>query len=136
MPPPGCRRAFNRQGGGWHYELLQGSDAVLRPNAIGVELKLEGFCLADPMVATDVDDFAVQATLAPAHVSRIAEIRCLSGSRDVEAVFEEMDASECQAAVMAIVGLVGTPSTEELRSVPPERLHNRRDAALNATGQY
>lgn len=126
--------AFHRQGAGWQYELLRGPDAVLRLDAIGVEFRLDEFYSAIPMLATEAGDLAAQATFAPAQVSSLANMKDLPSSPDVEAMIAEMDADECEAAVAAIVGLVGTPAMEEWKSVLPERLQDRLDAVLSANG--
>lgn len=43
---------------------------------------------------------------------------------------------EREAAVAAIVGLVGTPAMVDWKSVLPERLQNRLDAVLSASTYY
>ncbi|MFC6737874.1 Uma2 family endonuclease [Methylobacterium tardum] len=127
---------FHRQGDGWHYELLQGPDAVLRLAAIGVELRLGDFYSSIPLLATEGGDLATQATFATVQVSGIAGMKGLPRSPDIYAMVTEMDAGECEAAVAAIVGLVGTPAMVDWKSVLPERLQNRLDAVLSASTYY
>ncbi|URD39756.1 Uma2 family endonuclease [Methylobacterium tardum] len=127
---------FHRQGDGWHYELLQGPDAVLRLAAIGVELRLDDFYSSIPLLATEGGDLATQATFATVQVSGIAGMKGLPRSPDIYAMVTEMDAGECEAAVAAIVGLVGTPAMVDWKSVLPERLQNRLDAVLSASTYY
>jgi|GEM_PF-1441108 len=127
---------FHRQGDGWHYELLQGPDAVLRLAAIGVELRLDDFYSSIPLLATEGGDLATQATFATVQVSGIAGMKGLPRSPDIYAMVTEMDAGECEAAVAAIVGFVGTPAMVDWKSVLPERLQNRLDAVLSASTYY
>lgn len=58
----------------------------------------------------------------------------LPNSPDIDAMVAELDADECETAITAIVGLVGTPAMEEWKSVMPEHLLDRPDAILNADG--
>ncbi|GJD70648.1 Uma2 family endonuclease [Methylobacterium gnaphalii] len=125
---------FHRQGSGWHYQLPQGPDAILRLDAIGVEMRLDEFYSAIPMLATEAGDLAAQVMFAPAQVSGIAGMKSFPSSPDIDALVAEMDADECESAIASIVGLVGTPSMEEWKSVLPERLQDRLDAVLGANG--
>lgn len=86
------------------------TNAVLRLAAIGVELRLDDLYSSIPMLALEDGDLATQATFAPAQVSGIAGMKGLPRSPDIYAKVTEMDAGECEAAVTAIVGLVGTPA--------------------------
>lgn len=124
--------AFHRQGAGWHYELLQGPDAVLHLAAIGVALRLDAIYAAVPMLAFEAGERAERVAFTPAQASGLARMRGFSSSGAIDILLAEMDAEECEAAVAAIVGLVGAPDRTAWRSVLPERLHGRLDAILGA----
>ncbi|WP_128755006.1 MULTISPECIES: hypothetical protein [Methylobacterium] len=73
-------------------------------------MRLDDLYSSIPMLALEDGDLATQATFAPAQVSGIAGMKGLPRSPDIYAKVTEMDAGECEAAVAAIVGLVGTPA--------------------------
>ena len=124
--------AFHRQGARWHYELLEGPEAVLQLAAIGVEMRLDEFYSAIPMLAMPASNLASQATYAPAQVSGIAQMKGLPSLTGMDAVVAELDADECEAAIAAIVDLVGTPAKDDWKSLLPERLQDQLDAVLSA----
>ena len=120
--------AFHREGGGWRYELLQVPDAVLRLTAIAVDLRLDEIYAVVPMLAAESDDRPLRATFGPAQVARIADLKGLAASRDVETLLAEMDADECAAAVAVLVGMADPAGERGWMTVLPERLHHRLDA--------
>ena len=121
-----CRiEAFHRQATGWHYELLVGPDAVLRLDAIGVELRLGEVYAVLPVLAGGAGDFFTQAAFTPAQVAGIAGLKGLAVPSGIEALLAEMEAEECAAAVAALVAGDGARAWI---AILPERLHARLNA--------
>lgn len=121
-----CRiEAFHRQAAGWHYELLLGPDAVLRLDAIGVELRLGEVYAVLPVLAGGAGDLSPQAAFTPAQVAGIAGLKGLAVSSEIEALLAEMEPDECAAAVAALVQGDGAGVWI---AVLPERLHARLNA--------
>lgn len=122
--------AYHREGAGWRYELLQAPDAVLRLDAVAVDLRLDAIYSVVPMLATASGDHPVSAPFGPAQVARIAVLKGLAVPSTIEELLTDMDGEECAAAVAALVGLADPPAEAAWRAVLPERLHCGLDAAL------